>query len=114
MTSVIIYSCFTCLLSARLFMLLLFSCSFIMLFSYLMTIVYIAIILCTLLYARVLLFTHTLTRSFSDDLEFARPDIGRFVSIVQVFDETVHFARSWTLSLLILVFLHFFIPAIIL
>jgi len=50
------------------------------------------------LYARAVLFTHTLTRSLSDDPEFACPDIGRFVSIVQVFDETVRFARSWTLS----------------
>ena len=55
----VIYSYFTCLLSARLFMLLLFSCLFIMLFSYPITAVYLAIILCTLLYARVLLFTHT-------------------------------------------------------
>ena len=50
------------------------------------------------LYARALPFIHTLTRSLSDDLRFARPDIGRFVSIVQVFDETVCLARNWTLS----------------
>ena len=94
-------------------MLLLFSYLFIMLFSYPMSAVILVIILCTLLYARVLLFTHTLTRSLSDDLGFARPDIGRFVSIVQVFDETVRLARNWTLSLLILVFFPFFIPSII-
>jgi len=35
-------------------------------------------------------------------------------SISDLFDETVRFASSWTLFLLILVFLHFFIPAIIL
>ena len=66
------------------------------------------------LHARAVLFTHTLTRSLSDDPGFTRPDIGRFVAIVQVFDETVRFARSWILSLLILVFLHFLIPVIIL
>jgi len=37
---------------------------------------------------------HTLTRSLSDDPEFARPDIGCFVPIVQVFDEIICFARS--------------------
>ena len=42
---------------------------------------------------------HTLTRSLSDDPEFVRPDIGRFVSIVQVFDGTVRFAKSWSFSL---------------
>ena len=68
------------------------------------------IILCTLFICTSSLFTHTLTRSLSDDPEFARPDVGRFISIVQVFDETVRFARSWTLSLLILVFLPLFIP----
>ena len=56
------------------------------------------------LYTRALPFTHTLIRSLSDDPEFVRPDIGRFVSIVQVFDETIHIARSLSLSL-ILVFL---------
>ena len=35
------------------------------------------------LYAQAVLFTHTLTRSLSDDPGFARPDIGRFVSIVR-------------------------------
>jgi len=53
---------------------------------------------------------HTLTRSLSDDPEFARPGIGRFVSIVQVFDETVRYAKSWSFSLFdsgILIFLIF-------
>ena len=64
------------------------------------------------LHARAVLFTHTLTKSLSDDPRFARPNIGRFVSIVQVFDETVLLARNWTLSLLILIFFPFFIPTI--
>ena len=62
------------------------------------------------LYARAFSFTHTLTRSLSDDPEFVRPDIGRFVSIVQVFVETVRFAKSWSFSLFdsdILIFLAF-------
>ena len=42
---------------------------------------------------------HTLTSSLSNDPGFARPDIGRFVSIVQVFVETVCFAKSWSFSL---------------
>ena len=54
---------------------------------------------------------HILTRSLSDDPKFARPDIGRFVSVVQVFDETVRFARSLSLSdsgiLISLIFLLF-------
>ena len=69
------------------------------------------------LHARAVLFTHTLTRSLSDDPGFARPDIGRFVSIVQVFDETVRLyaLRGTGRSLyLIPVFLHFFTLAIIL
>ena len=49
--------------------------------------------------ARAVPFTHTLTRSRSDDPGFARPDIGRFVPVVQVFDETVRLARNQTLSL---------------
>ena len=57
--------------------------------------------------------THTLTRLLSDDPGFARPDIERFVSVVQVFDEIVRFARIWTLFLLIPVFFPFFIPIII-
>jgi len=62
------------------------------------------------LHARALLFTHTLTRSLSDDPGFARPDIGCFVSIVQVFVEIVRFAKSWSFSLFdsgILIFLFF-------
>ena len=68
-------------------------------FSYLIFAVYLVIILCTLFYARAFPFTHTLTRSLSDDPGFARPDIGRFVSVVQVFVETVHFAKSWSFYL---------------
>ena len=49
---------------------------------------------------------HTLTRSRSDDPRFARPDIGRFVYVVQVFDETIHIARRLSLPL-ILVFSSF-------
>jgi len=51
------------------------------------------------LHARVLPFTHTLTRSLSDDPGFARLNIGRFVPIVQVYDETVRFVKSWSFSL---------------
>ena len=70
-----------------------------MLFIYLPSAVYLVIILCTLFICTSSpLYTHTLTRSLSDDPGFARPDIGRFVSIVQVFIETVRLARSWTLS----------------
>jgi len=42
---------------------------------------------------------HTLIRSLSDDPEFTRLNIGRFVSIVQVFEETVLFVKSWSFSL---------------
>ena len=62
------------------------------------------------LYAWALPFTYILTRSLSDDPGFARPDIGYFVSIVQVFVETVRFAKSWSFSLFdsgILIFLAF-------
>ena len=80
-----------------------------MLFSYLMTVVYLVIILCTLFICTSSpLYTHTLIRSLSDDPGFVRPDIGRFVSIVQVYDETVRFANSWSFSLFdsgILIFL---------
>ena len=82
------------------FMLLLFSCLFIMLFSYLMTAVYLVIILCTLfICTSSSLYTHTLIRSLSNDLGFARPDIGRFIFVAQVFDETVRFAKRWSFSL---------------
>ena len=62
---------------------------FIMLFSFLYLQLFLLFIYAHCLYARALLFIHTLTRSLSDAPRFARPDIGRFVSIVQVFDETV-------------------------
>ena len=93
---------------------LFFSCLFIMLFSYLMIAVYLVINLCTLFICTSSSLYTTLTRSLSDDPGFARPDIGRFVFIVQVFDETVRFARSWMLSLLILIFLPLFIPVSVL
>ena len=77
-----------------------FSYYLIMLFSYLLSVVYLVIILCTLFICTSSpLYTHTLTRSLSDDPGFARPDIGRFVSIVQVFEETARFAKSWSFSL---------------
>ena len=72
---------------------------FIMLFSYMLSTVVLDIALCTFSYARAIspLHAHSLW-SRSDDPGFARPDIGRFVSIVQVFVEIVRFARSWSLS----------------
>ena len=51
--------------------------------------------------------------SRSDDPGFARPDIGRLVSYVQVFDETVRLARSLGPLPFILVFLPLFIPVLI-
>ena len=53
------------------------------------------------------LHTHTLTRSLSDDPRFVRLDIGRFVSMVQVFDETVRFGRAGASPYSIPVFLSF-------
>ena len=50
------------------------------------------------MYVHFLLF-YTLIGSLSDDPEFACPD-WMLSSIVQVFDETVHDARSWKLSFL--------------
>ena len=91
-------------------MLLLFSYLFIMLFIYLPSAVYLIIILCTLftctsspLYTH----THTLTRSLSDDLGLARSDIRRFVSIIQVFVETVSSRRARVSPYSILIFLSF-------
>jgi len=98
---VFVYSCDSFLLSS--FRLLFNYPSvqlFIMLFSYLMTAVYLVIILCTLFICTSFpLYTHTLTRSLSNDPGFARPDIGRFVSVVQMFVETVCFTKSWSFSL---------------
>ena len=110
-TSIVCYSCFTCLVHVLLFLLSLFSCllslfvllSQILQFSYLSCylVSYICscscYYLCTLFICTSFPFTHTLTRSLSDDPGFAHPDIGRFGSIVQVFDETVRLARSWIL-----------------
>ena len=108
-----VYSCFTCLLSARLFMLLLFSCLFIMLFSYPMFAVILLLFCAHYLYARAVLFTHTHSLG-----RLWRPWIacpGYWISsyIVQVFVELVRFVGSWTFSLLILVYFPFFTPAII-
>ena len=75
-----------------------FSCLFILLFSYHMTVVFLVISLCTLFTCTSFsLYTHT------HQVAFWRPWIctSRYwtlVSIVQVFDEIVCFARSWTLS----------------
>ena len=49
-------------------------CLFIMLFS---VCSYLLLFCAHCLHARAVLFTHTLTRSLSDDPEFARPEIGR-------------------------------------
>ena len=104
-----VYSCNSCLISS--FMLL---CSYpsVVCLSWYLVILWQQFILLLFyahcLYARALPFTHTLTRSLSDDPGFARSDIGRFVSIVQVFVETVRFAKSWSFSLFdfgILIFL---------
>ena len=64
--------------------------------------------------ARAFPFTHTLTRSRSDDPGFARPDIGRFVSVVQMFFALIYNARSLSPSLFLvssslLYFCHFLI-----
>ena len=78
-----------------------------MLFSYFISAVYLVIILCTLFICTSSPLYTTLTRSFSDDARFARPDIGRFVSIVQVYDETVRFADAGASPYSIPVFLSF-------
>ena len=96
----LVYSCDSCLISLSMIVISYTSVQlFIMLFSCLIFAVILVITLCTLLYARALPFTHILTRSLSDDPEFVRPDIGRLVSIVQVLDEFVRFANSWSFSL---------------
>ena len=81
-----------------------------MLFSYLISVVILLLFCAHCLYARALLFTHTLTRSLSDDPGFARADIGQFVSTVQLFDETVRDAsrRAGASPYSIPVFLSFF------
>ena len=70
--------------------------------SYYLIILYLQLFLLLLyapgLYARVFPFTHTLTRSLSDDPGFARPDIGRLFYCADV-HETVRLARNRTLSL---------------
>ena len=55
----LVYSCISCLLSKHMFMLLLFSCLFIILFSYLISAVILVIILCTLLICTSFLPLHT-------------------------------------------------------
>ena len=59
------------------------------------------------LYKRALPFTHTLTRSLSDDPGFARPDIGRFVFIVRCSMRPYASRGPGASSYLILVFLYF-------
>ena len=96
----IVYSYFTCLLPARLFILLLFSCLFIILFSYLMFAVYLVILLCTLFICTSSpLYTHTLTRSLSDDPGFARPDIGRLILLFRCSLSSYALRGVWSLSL---------------
>jgi len=89
-----IYSCDSWLLSS--FMLLCSYPSVVCLSHYIFIfrLQFILLLFCAhCLYAWALLFTHTLTRLLSDDPGFARLDIRRFVSIVQVFDKTVCFAK---------------------
>ena len=65
-----------------------------MLFSYMLSAVVLDIALCTCSYARAIFPLHTHSPwSRSDDPGFARPDIGRFVSNVQVFVEAVRFCE---------------------
>ena len=54
-----------------------------------------------------LFFTHTLIRSLLTTLDSHVQDFGHLSYIVQVFVETVSFARSWSFSLLIPIFLLF-------
>ena len=92
-----IYSCAICLLPV--FMLL----SYVLLFSYLFC--YLACscsycYLCTISLHEIFPPLHTHSPwSRSDDPGFARPDIGRLVSFVQVFVEAVCFANSWSFFL---------------
>ena len=77
----LVYSCNSCLIYS--FMLLCSYPSVICLSCYLVIfwMQFILLLSCAhCLYARAFPFTHTLTRSLSDDPRFARPDIGRFVS----------------------------------
>ena len=107
---VFVYSCHSCLLSS---FNLLFSYPLVICWSYYLVILYLQLsyyYLVHIVYMHELSPLHTLTRSLSDDPGFVRPDIGRFVSIAQVFDETVRFAKSWIFSLFdfgILIFLVF-------
>ena len=79
-----VYSCDSCLLSTYL---LLFSYPSVVYLLFYLVIFYLQFILLLFcahcLHTRVLPFTHTLSRSLSNDPEFARPDIGRFVSLVR-------------------------------
>ena len=101
-----VYSCDSWLLSSYM---LWFSYLFITLFSYLLSAVYLIIILCTLsACTSSSLYTHTLTRSLSDDPGFVRSDIGCIHFIFQVFDELVASRGVWSFPLLILVFLSSF------
>ena len=96
-----VYSCNSCLLSSY----MLFSYPsvqlFIMLFSYLMFAVYLVIILCTFFICTSSpLYTHTYQVAF-DDPGFARPDIGRFVSIVRCWMRPYILLGAWVSLFLI-------------
>ena len=91
------------------------SFSYMFIISYLLSVVYLVIILCTLfICTSSSLYTHTLTRSLSDDPGFARPDIGRYVSIVQVSMRLYASRRAGASPYSIMVFLPLFIPVSIL
>jgi len=64
---------------------------FIFLLSHLQFIIMYTLFICTSIPS----FSYTLIRSLSDNLEFARPNIGCFIFFDRVFDETGHVARSW-------------------
>ena len=62
----------------------------------------------TLYTCALFLLFYTLTGSLSDDLGFARSEIGCFYFIDQVFEEAGLVARSWSFSLPILILLSSF------
>ena len=84
-------------------------CLFIMLFSVAVICYY---LVHTVYMHELFPFTHTLTRSLSDDPGFARPDIGRLFYCAGVRCDCTPCEELDSLSLLILVFLHFFILTI--
>jgi len=106
-----VYSCDSCLLSSFRLLFSYLSVVCLLLYLVILCLQFILLLFCAhCLHARTLPFTHTITRSLFDDPGFVRPDIGRFVSIVQVFVGIVRFAKSWSFSLFdsgILIFLTF-------